>query len=140
MKLIKREVPGGKETHFDAEGVKHSYSVVNIGLNGRSMSVGVFLEVAAKIKKMLGGLSFKKGFVMTVDTRRSAINGLISLSRKEREVKMRSKILVPCEFCGEPVYQNPDDAPWRIVDRKRILHIFCSYLCALRYFGLGRSQ
>lgn len=50
------------------------------------------------------------------------------------------KHLFPCEFCGEVVGDDPDYQGWKVMDRKGILHLFCSYLCALRFFGLGRDK
>ncbi len=40
-----------------------------------------------------------------------------------------------CEHCGEPLFQHPEDQPWRFVNLDtNKMHWFCSYLCAIRFF------
>ncbi len=53
---------------------------------------------------------------------------------------MKEKAIPLCEFCGEPTWQTADDQMWRVLSKKGVLHTFCSLLCALRFFGLGRHK
>lgn len=47
---------------------------------------------------------------------------------------MEKKIVEPiCEFCGNDLLQDPDDALWKLKDLQGVIHILCSYLCCLRY-------
>lgn len=41
-----------------------------------------------------------------------------------------------CEFCGELLQKDPDDLPWRFMGGDQVLHWFCSYLCAIRFFKM----
>jgi hypothetical protein len=52
----------------------------------------------------------------------------------------KEKAVHQCEFCGEIAGVEPDYQPWKIFDGAGTLHIFCSYLCALRFFGIGRRK
>ncbi len=57
----------------------------------------------------------------------------------ESQEGQMKKAEVRCEFCDEITWQSPDNAEWRFVNKKKRIIAFCSYLCAMRYFGLEKK-